>query len=83
MRARTPALKALTVLRGLDIDQLNSRAGRRRGVGYTEPGEAADERLDEALQPFLEDLVRHVELLQEWDAVLRPLGHPGDGRSAR
>ena len=134
-----------SVLRGLDIDQLNGRAGYRRGVGYVEPGEAADELLDEALLPFLDDLARRgtlgmttaaaecavgildglyrcrdggseslleytpdygierasdvvarcralgvdlpvddlVELLPEWDAVLRPRGHMGDGRSAR
>ena len=134
-----------SVLRGLDIDQLNGRAGYRRGVGYVEPGEAADELLDEALQPFLDDLARRgtlgmtaaaaecavgildglyrcrdggseslleytpdygierasdvvarcralrvdlpvddlVELLPEWDAVLRPRGHMGVGRSVR
>ena len=44
------------VLRGLDIDHLNGRAGYRRGVGYVEPGEAAEELLDEALLPFLDDL---------------------------
>lgn len=49
-------------LRGPDIDQLNGRAGYRRGVGYVEPGEAADELLDEALQPFLDDLARRSAL---------------------
>ena len=133
------------VLRGLDIDQLNGRAGYRRGVGYVEPGEAAEELLDEALLPFLDDLARRgtlgmttataecavgildglyrcrdggseslldyapdygierasdvvarcgalgvdlpvddlVELLPEWDTVLHPRGHMGDGRSER
>jgi len=50
------------VLRGLDIDQLNGRAGYQRGVGYVEPGEAADGLLDEALQPFLDDLARRGRL---------------------
>lgn len=49
-------------LRGLDIDQLNGRAGYRRGVGYVDPGEAADELLDEVLQPFLDDLARRGRL---------------------
>src|SRR5512144_1143585 len=47
-----------SVLRGLHIDQLNGRAGYRCGVRYVDPGEAADELLDEALQPFLDDLAR-------------------------
>jgi hypothetical protein len=134
-----------SALRGLDIDQLNGRAGYRRGVGYVEPGEAADELLDEALQPFLDDLARRgrlgmttaatecavgildglyrcrdgaseslleytpdyaierasdvvarrgalgldlpvddlVELLPEWDAVLRPRGRMREERSKR
>jgi hypothetical protein len=134
-----------SALRGLDIDQLSGRAGYRPGVGYVDPGEAADELLDEVLQPFLDDLKRRgrlgmttaaaecalgildglyrcrdggseslleytpdyvverasdvvtrcralgvdlpvhdfVDLLPEWDTVLRPLGHTGKGRSAR
>jgi hypothetical protein len=36
-----------------DIDELNGRAGYHPGRGYVDPGEAADEILDEALQPFL------------------------------
>ena len=47
---------------GLDIEQLNGRAGYRRGVGYVHPVEAADEALDEALEPFLDDLRRRAEL---------------------
>jgi hypothetical protein len=35
-----------------DIDEINGRVGYRSGSGYVEPGEAADEILDEALQPF-------------------------------
>jgi hypothetical protein len=49
-------------LRGRDIDEINGRAGYRPGVGYVDPGEAADEILDEALQPFLDDLRRRGEL---------------------
>jgi hypothetical protein len=51
-----------SALLGLNIDELNSRAGYRPGVGYVQPGVAADEILDEALQPFLDDLERRAEL---------------------
>jgi hypothetical protein len=46
----------------LDIEELNGRAGYRPGVGYVDPGQAADEILDEALQPFLDDLARRGKL---------------------
>ena len=45
-------------LQGRDIEELNTRAGHRPGRGYVHPAEAADEILDEALQPFLDDLHR-------------------------
>jgi len=51
-----------SALRYLDIEELNGRAGYRPGVGYVDPGEAANEILDEALQPFLDDLARRAEL---------------------
>jgi hypothetical protein len=49
-------------LQGLDIEELNTRAGYRPGRGYVHPAEAADELLDEALQPFLDDLQRRAGL---------------------
>lgn len=49
-------------LRGLDIEELNGRAGYQRGRGYVHPVEAADEILDEALEPFLHDLERRAGL---------------------
>lgn len=51
-----------TALKYLDIDELNTRAGYRPGFGYVHPVEAADEILDEALQPFLDDLQRRASL---------------------
>ncbi len=49
-------------LLGLDIEELNGRAGPQPGRGYVHPSEAADEILDEALQPFLDDLARRAAL---------------------
>jgi hypothetical protein len=49
-------------LRGLDIEELNGRAGPVPGRGYVHPAEAAHEILDEALQPFIDDLQRQSEL---------------------
>ena len=49
-------------LQGLDIEELNTRAGYRPGRGYVHPAEAAIEILDEALRPFLDDLQRRVGL---------------------
>jgi hypothetical protein len=49
-------------LQGLDIEELNTRAGYRPGWGYVRPAEAADGILDEALQPFLDDLQRRADL---------------------
>ena len=51
-----------SALKWLDINNLNTRAGHRPGFGYVDPAEAADEILDEALQPFLDDLRRRARL---------------------
>jgi hypothetical protein len=48
-------------IRQFDLDDLNSRAGAH-SWGYTEPTEAAWELPDEALQPFIEDMKRHLGL---------------------
>jgi hypothetical protein len=61
-------------LRGLDIDELNGRAGPQPGRGYVHPGEAADEILDEALQPFLDDLDRRTALGMRSAAVELAVG---------
>ena len=46
-------------LRALDIDDLNDRAGPRHG-GDTDPADAADELLEEALDPYVRDLRRRL-----------------------
>lgn len=51
-----------SALRCRDIDELSGRAGYQPGRGYVDAGEAAYEILDEALQPFLDDLTRRGEL---------------------
>ena len=48
-------------IRQLDLDDLNGRAGRH-SWGYTEPTEAAWELLGEAVEPFVEDMKRHLGL---------------------
>ena len=45
----------------LDIDDLNTRAGRKRW-GYVEPTDAAWELLEEAIDPFLAEMRRHIDL---------------------
>ena len=55
-------------LRSLDLDDLGSRAGRHHG-GYTSPTEAAGELLQEAVDPFLADIKRQMELGLEMEAL--------------
>lgn len=49
-------------LTGHGIEELSSRAGRQPGRGFVHESEAAGEILDEALQPFLDDLHRRAKL---------------------
>lgn len=49
-------------LHARDIEELNTRAGYQPGRGYVHPIEAADELLDEYLQPFLDDVRRRASL---------------------
>ena len=51
----------------LDYDDLNGRAGRH-SWGYVEPGEAAGELLEEALEPFIADMKRRREIGLEEEA---------------
>jgi hypothetical protein len=44
-----------------DLDELDGRAGRK-SWGYVDPSEAAWEILEEALDPFVEQMKRHVDL---------------------
>ncbi len=48
-------------VRAVDLDDVYSRSGRH-GSGYTEPGEAAWELIEEAIEPFLGDIERHARL---------------------
>ncbi len=52
----------------LDIDALGDRAGEHSD-GYTEPTEAAWELLQEAIDPFVDDLRRRISLGAETAAV--------------
>jgi hypothetical protein len=45
-------------LESLVLEQLNLHAGYQRGRGYVHPVEAASELLEEALQPYLDDIAR-------------------------
>jgi hypothetical protein len=49
-------------LLGLDIVELNGRAGYQPGRGYIHESEASDEILDEVLDPYLRDLERRAAL---------------------
>lgn len=55
-------------IRALDYDALNARAGRHEW-GYVEPSEAAEEILEETVEPFLDDMKRHLELGLEAEAL--------------
>ncbi len=55
-------------IRALDYEDLNARAGSHEW-GYVEPSEAAEEILEETLEPFVEDLKRHLELGIEAEAL--------------
>jgi hypothetical protein len=61
-------------LQGLDIEELNTRAGYRPGRGYVHPTSAAGELLDEALQRFLDDLQRRADLNMTSAAVELAVG---------
>jgi len=60
-------------VRWLDLDDLNSRAGRHAD-GYVEPGEAAWELVEEAVMPFIEDITRRVEGGQREAAIVTCAG---------
>lgn len=64
----TIADKVENALRSLDLDDLNSRAGRH-AYGYVEPTEAAWELVEEEVTPFLDDIKRRAESGQ-FDAAL-------------
>ncbi len=52
----------------VSLEDLNSRAGRHEW-GYTEPTEAAWELLQEAVDPYLDDMQRYIDLKLEKEAL--------------
>jgi hypothetical protein len=54
-------------LRSITMDQMRDRAGRHAG-GYTEPTEAALRLMEEAVQPFLDDMLRRRALGRDAEA---------------
>jgi hypothetical protein len=58
---------------GLDLDDLNSRAGRHRH-GYVEPSQAAWDLVEEAVMPFIEDMKRRTEAGQDEAALATCVG---------
>lgn len=55
-------------VRALDLEDLNRRAGRHEW-GYVEPAEAAWEILEEAVEPFVDDLKRQIDLGLETEVL--------------
>ena len=55
-------------IRALDYEDLNARAGGHEW-GYIEPSEAAWEILEEIVEPFLDDMKRHIGLGLEAEAL--------------
>jgi hypothetical protein len=53
---------------GVDIDDVYARAGKHQW-GYVEPGAAALEILDSAVEPFIEDIRRQIDLGLDAEAV--------------
>lgn len=51
------------------MDLVMERAGRDSFGGYTSPDEAAWELLDEAIQPFMEDMSRRIQLGEDDQAL--------------
>lgn len=52
----------------LDLDDLHARAGGHED-GYVEPTQAAWDILEETMEPFLDDIKRHMELGLEYEAI--------------
>jgi hypothetical protein len=54
-------------LDNLEVEEVWDRAGKTRH-GYVEPGEAADQMVEEVLVPFLEELARYQKLSMNIEA---------------
>ena len=62
------AVEVEDAVTGLDIDDVYARAGKHEW-GYVEPGEAALEILDSAVEPFIQDIERQINLGLEAEAL--------------
>jgi hypothetical protein len=54
-------------LGALEVEEVWDRAGRTR-YGYIEPGEAADQMIEEVLEPFLEELDKYQKISMSTEA---------------
>lgn len=52
------AAEVRAALLAIPLTAIGGRAGRQRGRGYVEPDEAASMLLEEALEPFLDEIAR-------------------------
>lgn len=62
------AVEVEDAVTGVDIDDVYARAGKHEW-GYVEPGEAAMEILESAVEPFIEDIQRQMDLGLEAEAL--------------
>ena len=62
------ALEVEDAVTGVDIDDVYARAGKHEW-GYVEPGEAAIDILESAVEPFIADIQRQIDLGLEAEAL--------------
>jgi hypothetical protein len=67
------AAKVQVGLESIDIEDVFDRAGSKRG-GYVDPGDAAWEMFEEALEPFQEEVAKYKQLSMQKEAELTYLG---------
>jgi|SRR3989344_6200565 len=60
-------------LSNIDVEELWDRSGRTR-YGYVEPGEMADEMIEEVLEPYFEEMCKYKKLLMHKEAKYYCMG---------